>query len=73
MLIYIHYWELMKLVWSHDSWSLSFMIKVMVQHFVSDTHNVMTKPILVILNLFFLELPEWLPSMCCGRFFPAIS
>jgi hypothetical protein len=33
-----HYLELMKLVGSHDSSSLLFVIRVMVKHFVNDYH-----------------------------------
>ncbi len=49
MLMYIHCWELMKTLGSHGSPSLPFMTKVMVGHFVSDTHKVMTALIHVLL------------------------
>ncbi len=49
MLMYIHCWELMKTLGSHGSPSLPFMTKVMVGHFVSDTHKVMTALIRVLL------------------------
>jgi hypothetical protein len=39
---YTHCWELMKSVGSHCSLSLLFMMKVMVWHFVSNSHKVMT-------------------------------
>jgi hypothetical protein len=42
MLIYTHCWELMNSVGSHGSLSLPFVMKVMVCHFVSDSHEVMT-------------------------------
>jgi hypothetical protein len=47
MLIYTHCWELMNSVGSHGSSSLPFMMKVMVCHFVSDSHEVMTALIVV--------------------------
>jgi len=39
ILIYIHHLELMKSVGSHGSLSLLFMTKVMVWHFVSNSHK----------------------------------
>ncbi len=42
MLIYTHCWELMNSVGSHGSLSLPFVMKVIVCHFVSDFHEVMT-------------------------------
>jgi hypothetical protein len=56
MLIYTHFWELMNSVGSHGSSSLPFMMKVMVCHFVSDSHEVMTALIVVTFNC------------CCGDF-----
>jgi hypothetical protein len=50
MLIYTHCWELMNSVGSHGSLSLLFVMKVMVCHFVSDSHEVMT-PLIVVLTL----------------------
>jgi len=41
MLIYTHCWELMNLVGSHGSLSLLFVMKVMVCHFVSDSHELL--------------------------------
>jgi hypothetical protein len=43
-----HCWELMNSVGSHGSSSLLFVMKVMVCHFVSDSHEVMTAPIVVL-------------------------
>ncbi len=50
--------EVMKLVDSHGSSLLLFMMKVMVGYFVSDTHKVITVFILVMLVLVLLELTE---------------
>jgi len=52
-LICIHCRELMKLVGSHGSSAMLFMMKVMVWHFFSDSDKVMTAPIVI------------LPSNCC--------
>jgi hypothetical protein len=48
MLIYTHCWELMSSVGSHCSSSLLFVMKVMVCHFVSNSHEVMTALIVVL-------------------------
>jgi hypothetical protein len=48
MLIYTHCWELMNSVGSHGSWSLLFVMKVMVCHLVSDSHEVMTALIVML-------------------------
>jgi hypothetical protein len=40
MLIDTHCWELMNSVGSHGSSSLPFVMKMMVCHFVSDSHEV---------------------------------
>ncbi len=56
MLIYTHYWELMNSVGSHGSLSLSFMMKVMVCHFVSDFHEVMTALIVVLPLIVVVEI-----------------
>jgi hypothetical protein len=48
MLIYTHCWEVMNSVGSHRSSSLPFVMKVMVCHFVSDSHEVMTALIVVL-------------------------
>ncbi len=56
MLIYTHCWELMNSVGSHGSLSLQFVMKVMVCHFVSDSHEVMTAlivglPLIVVVEI----------------------
>jgi len=56
MLIYTHGWELMNSVGSHGSSSLPFMMKVMVCHFVSDSHEVMTALILVLPLIVVVEI-----------------
>jgi hypothetical protein len=48
MLIYNQSWELMNSVGSHGSWSLPFVMKVMVCQFVSHSHEVMTALIVVL-------------------------
>jgi hypothetical protein len=48
MLIYTHCWEVMNSVGSHGSLLLLFVMKVMVCHFVSDSHKVMTALIVVL-------------------------
>jgi hypothetical protein len=48
MLIYTHCSELMNLVGSHGSSSLPFVMKVMVCHFVSNSHEVITALIIVL-------------------------
>jgi hypothetical protein len=70
MLIYTHHWELMNLMGSHGSLSLSFVMKVMVYHFVSDSHEVMTTfiimlPIIVIVEIS-LQLPRAYFEQCEG-------
>jgi uncharacterized membrane protein YkvI len=55
MLIYTHCWELMNSVGSHGSLSLLFVMKVMVCHFVSDSHEVMTA-LTVVLPLIVVEI-----------------
>jgi len=56
MLIYTHCWELMNLVHSHSSSSLRFVMKVMVCHFVSDSHEVMTALIVVLPLIVVVEI-----------------
>jgi hypothetical protein len=56
MLIYTHCWELMNSVGSHGSSSLPFMMKVMVCHFVSDSHEVMTALIVVLPLIVVVEI-----------------
>jgi hypothetical protein len=56
MLIYTHCWELMNSVGSHGSSSLPFVMKVMVCHFVSDSHEVMTALIVVLPSIVVVEI-----------------
>jgi hypothetical protein len=54
--VYTHCWELMNLVGSRGSLSLPFVMKVMVCHFVSDSHEVMTAlivelPLIVVVEI----------------------
>ncbi len=56
MLIYTHCWELMNSVGSHGSLSLPFLMKVMVCHFVSDSHEVMTALIVVLPIIVVVEI-----------------
>jgi hypothetical protein len=56
MLIYTHCWELMNSVGSHGSLSLPFMMKVMVCHFVSNSHEVMTALIVVLPSIVVVEI-----------------
>jgi hypothetical protein len=56
MLIYTHCWELMNSVGSHGSLSLLFVMKVMVCHFVSDSHEVMTALIVVLPIIVVVEI-----------------
>jgi len=53
---YTHCWELMNSVGSHGSSSLPFMMKVMVCHFVSDTHEVMTALIVMLPLIVVVEI-----------------
>jgi hypothetical protein len=67
MFIYTHYWELMNLVGSHGSLSLLFMMKVMVCHFVSNSHEVMIALIVVLPLIVVLEISLQLhQSYICG-------
>ncbi len=56
MLIYTHCWELMNSVGSHGSLSLPFVMKVMICHFVSDSHEVMTALIVVLPLIVVVEI-----------------
>jgi hypothetical protein len=56
MLIYTHCWELMNSVGSHGSSSLPSMMKVMVCHFVSNSHEVMTALIVVLPLIVVVEI-----------------
>jgi hypothetical protein len=54
MFIYTHYWELMNSMGSHGNSSLSFVMKVMVCHFVNDSHEIMTAlmlPLIVVVEI----------------------
>ena len=55
-IIYTHCWELMNSVGSHGSSSLPFVMKVMVCHFVSDSHEVMTALIVVLPIIVVVEI-----------------
>jgi hypothetical protein len=63
----------MKLVGGHGSWSLLFMMKVLVWNFMSDTHEVMTTFILIVLVSVSLYLTVQLYSKCCCGVLSAIS
>jgi len=56
MFIYTHYWELMNSMSSHGNLSLSFMMKVMVYHFVNDFHEVTIAFIVVLLIIVVVEI-----------------
>jgi hypothetical protein len=56
MLIYTHCWQLMNSVGSHGTLSLLFVIKVMVCHFVSNSHKVMTALIVVLSLIVVVEI-----------------
>jgi hypothetical protein len=68
MLIYTHCWELMNSVGSHGSLSPLFMMKVMVCHFVSDSPEVMTALIVMLLLIllwrFLCNFINHLSSLC---------
>ncbi len=49
-------WELMNSVGSHGSSSLPFVMKVMVCHFVSDSHEVMTALIVMLPLIVLVEI-----------------
>jgi len=66
MLIYTHCWELMNSVGSHGSSSLLFVMKVMVCHFVSDSHEVMTALIVVLPLIVVVEISLQLHRASCG-------
>jgi len=68
VLIDTHCWELMNSVGSHCSLSLPFVMKVMVCHFVSNSHEVMTAlivvlPLIVVVGIS-LQLHQSLPCEC---------
>jgi hypothetical protein len=56
MLIYTHCWELMNSVGNHSSLSLPFVMKVMVCHFVRNSHEVMTALIVVLPVIVVVEI-----------------
>jgi hypothetical protein len=65
MLIYTHCWVLMNSVGSHGSSSLPFMMKVMVCHFVYDSHEVMTALIVMLPLIVVVEISLQLHRSCC--------
>ncbi len=68
MLIYTHCWELMTSVGSHGSLSLPFVMKVMVCHFVSNSHEVMTAVIVMLPLIVVVEISLQLhQSVLCLR------
>jgi hypothetical protein len=56
MLIHTHCWELMNSVGSHGSSSLLVVMKVMVCHFVSNSHEVMTAHIVMLPLIVVVEI-----------------
>jgi hypothetical protein len=69
MLIYTHCWELMNSVGTHGSLSLPFVMKVMVCHFVSDSHEVMTAlivmlPVITVVEISLQLHQAFLKSVC---------
>jgi hypothetical protein len=75
MLIYTHCWELMNSVGSHGSLSLPFMMKVMVCHFVSDSHEVMAALIVILPLIVVVEISLQLhqASFCVGSVPPRLT
>jgi len=65
MLIYTHCWELMNSVGSYGGFSLPFMMKVMVCHFVSNSHEVMTALIVVLPLIVVVEISLQLHQAIC--------
>jgi hypothetical protein len=68
MLIYTHCWELMNSVVSHGSLSLPFVMKVMVCHFVSNSHEVMTALIVMLPIIVVVEISLQLHQACLDNF-----
>jgi len=69
MLIYTHCWELKNSMGSHGSSSLLFVMKVMVYHFVSNSHEVMTAfivmlPLIVDVEIY-LQLHQAFSNVLC--------
>jgi hypothetical protein len=67
MFIYIHFWELMNSMGSHGSLSLSFVMKVMVCHFVSNLHEIMITfivmlPLIIVVEIY-LQLHQAFSSV----------
>jgi hypothetical protein len=56
MLIYTHCWELMNSLGSHGTSSRPFVMKVMVCHFVNDSHEVMTTFIVMLPLIVVVEI-----------------
>jgi hypothetical protein len=56
MLIYTHWWELMNSVGRDGTSSLPVIMKVMVCHFVSDSHEVMTALIVMLPLIVVVEI-----------------
>jgi hypothetical protein len=54
--IYTHLQELMKLVGSHGSSSLLFLMKVTIWHFVSKSHKVMTARIVILCSNYVVQI-----------------
>ncbi len=65
MFFYTHYWELMNLVGSHGSSSLLFVMKVMVYHFVNDSHEVMIALIVILPLIVVVEISLQLHQAYC--------
>jgi len=65
MFFYTHYWELMNLVGSHGSSSLLFVMKVMVYHFVNDSHEVMIALIVILPLIIVVEISLQLHQAYC--------
>jgi uncharacterized membrane protein YkvI len=70
MLMYTHCWQLMNSVGSHGSSSLPFVMKVMVCHFVSNSHEVMTALIVVLPLIVVVEISLQLHQSFCFLDFP---
>jgi hypothetical protein len=73
MLIYTHCWELMNSVVSHGSLSLPFVMKVMVCHFVSNSHEVMTALIVMLPRIVVVEISLQLHQACLDNFFLLVN
>ncbi len=74
MLIYTHFGKLMNSIGSHGSLSLSFVMKVMVCHFVSDLHEIMIaftvmSPLIIVVEIS-LQLHQTFLNVLCIFFSP---